>query len=273
MVLILSVRCLNCNNVDEFPRMDFDQIPFCSQCAATSNLVPETPAGKTPGMMSTTDDELTALFSRNLTLAAPTHFSQPSSNTEPNFSISQHYTHPTAFQMDSSDDDYNDPVAAQLMREQQASSNSQTGDYAGYLLSTNPGSSTSLNELEIALAHGAISPEEYRNAIESYTHTQQLELAAEKHRQYSQHQHDAGPTSMDMMEDTDASAALEENCSAHDMLMKARRERERRDPVYRSAEWFNDYYGGIDSSFMNQDEEAPCSLYGAAGSRLRPFDL
>jgi len=82
-------------------------------------------------------------------------------------------------------------------------------------------------------------------------------------------------TADSMMDDTNSisTPALAENCSAHDMLMNARRERERRDPVYRSAEWFNDYYGGVDSSFIN-DDEAPCSLYGAGGgSRLRPFEL
>lgn len=31
MMPFLAVRCLNCNNIDEFPRMDYDEIPYCSQ--------------------------------------------------------------------------------------------------------------------------------------------------------------------------------------------------------------------------------------------------
>jgi hypothetical protein len=238
MVLLLSVRCLNCNNVDEFPRMDFEQIPFCSQCAATSNLVPETPSQKEP-ILNTTDDELTALFARNLNLTAPAQFTQQQTSTfEPNYSISQHYIQPTSYAMDSDD---NDPAAAQLMREQQTSQ--LNGNYASYLMSTNPGSSTSLNELEIALAHGAISAEEYRNALEQFTVSQQLQSAASKHQeqlQQIQAIQQQQSTIDNMMDDTNSTGtlALAENCSAHDMLMNARRERERRDPVYRSAEWF-----------------------------------
>ncbi|KAF8252678.1 hypothetical protein K440DRAFT_631590 [Wilcoxina mikolae CBS 423.85] len=57
------------------------------------------------------------------------------------------------------------------------------------------------------------------------------------------------------------------------MEMLSAAKRREVDPVYRTSEWFNDYYGGVDMSFV-EDEEVPCSIYaGAGGCFLRPFDL
>lgn len=75
---------------------------------------------------------------------------------------------------------------------------------------------------------------------------------------------------MEMQQSRDmARRGLEENCSAHSLLSASAAQR--KDPVFRTAEFFNDYYGGVDASW-EEDEDAPCSVY-AAGGRLRPFDL
>lgn len=60
---------------------------------------------------------------------------------------------------------------------------------------------------------------------------------------------------------------LEEECDALSLLSAAGQQR---DPVFRNSEFFNDYYGGGDVGW-GEDEEAPCVV--GTGGRLRPFDL
>lgn len=109
-------------------------------------------------------------------------------------------------------------------------------EYAEYLLASDLSSPTSENELEIALAHGLISAEEY-----------------ERHQRGRRR-------------------ALGEGCSAMEMLSAANKERERAQPWY--AEWENETYGSIDVGMGESDEESPCAVgMGASGGRLRPFDF
>ncbi|KAF8543550.1 hypothetical protein BDD12DRAFT_915792 [Trichophaea hybrida] len=284
----LSVRCLNCQNLDTFPRINLDEIPYCGQCASTTNLVPEPqPLQKPPQQQQSTmpydDDELIQLFSRNLYLtqqqpspaAPPTPPMSASSPTCQNFSITQHYHHsshqlhapPSPQQSHNEDEmlDPSDPVSAQLFFEvqqqqvQQQQTKSSDREYAEYLMSSDLSSPNSINELEIALAHGIISNQEYQQSIDNYKHNAQIAEDARRHQE------------MMMTQQQQQQKALGENCSAMEMLSAAKRREI--DPVYRTSEWFNDYYGGVDMSFV-EDEEVPCSIYaGAGGCFLRPFDL
>ncbi|KAI5776526.1 hypothetical protein EDC01DRAFT_451540 [Geopyxis carbonaria] len=277
----LSIRCLNCSNVDDLPRMHHDNIPYCSQCASTSNLVPEMPeAPKTPENNDTDMDmDLAAMFNRHLNLTYKhsenhsTPITPPSSSpTATNFSISQHYHHsshlmaPPSPQSSEPSNDF-DPVSAQLFNEATAHSAAQLAaaeqsrkdrEYAEYLMGSDLSSPNSLNELQIAVAHGIISSQEYSNAVDALTHKAQIAQAAEAHSAMMQ------------------SKALEENCSAMDMLSAAARQSQKSDPVFRSSEWFNDYYGGVDQeAAMAMDDESPCSVSAwenSGGCRLQPFD-
>ncbi|KAA8902956.1 hypothetical protein FN846DRAFT_780324 [Sphaerosporella brunnea] len=243
----LSVRCLACQNLDSFPRMSYEDIPYCSQCASTSDLVPETPPAATKAPAATTPDDLIALFNQQLYLSSSQQQQLATPPTSPipataKFSISQHYNHSM----------HHTPQQQQRQQQQQApsppsSAKSADREYAEYLLASDLSSPNSLNELEIALAHGIVSGEEYARAVAGYTLATQREQAQ---RYQMQHQR----------------KALEEDCSAMDMLRAAKS----RDDM---SAWCNDYYGGVDSGFVD-DEEAPCSVYaGNAGCRLRPFDL
>ncbi|RPA94650.1 hypothetical protein L873DRAFT_1700414 [Choiromyces venosus 120613-1] len=266
MLTFIAVRCLNCNNVDQFPRMDYDEIPYCSQCAATSGLVPATPPTK-PDQTWEGGDELANLFSRNLSLRdnSPEELLLTPPGASPtgiNFSVSQHYIQPTAF---------GKPAAE---KPQEPASGSSTADqersYIQYLLSSNLGSESSTNDLEIALAHGIIDNNMYNQALE--THNQLL-------RQREQQEAEARMIQVQIMSEMQqgqsrqATMALEENCTAHSLLSATGRQKAQ-DPVFRTSDFFNDYYGGVDSSYLDDDEYAPCSVYGGQGScHLRPFDL
>lgn len=128
----------------------------------------------------------------------------------------------------------------QLEMEQKA----RDREYAEYLLTSDLSSGNSRNELEIAIAHGLISTEEYRAAVEKMQVRAGLVGQGESFGR-----------------------ALGEDCSAMEMLQRAKQERE----TERRSEWCNDYYGGMDESV--EDEEAPCSVGGwEQGCRLRPFD-
>ncbi|KAL7272992.1 hypothetical protein RUND412_004179 [Rhizina undulata] len=257
MVFLLAIRCLNCNNIDDFPRMDYDEIPYCSQCASTSNLVPTTPPAK-PQQPSwnTAGDDLSALFSRNLSLLdnpppTPPMSSTTTSPTTANFSISQHYHHSVHIA----------PQPPAPPPQQELSKQDQT--YLQYLLNSNLGSAHSQNELEIALAHGIISHQAYTTAVSAFT--EQMRLNTERER-YEAQMRGHG-------QDMQMGEGLQEDCDAASMLAAAQRERERKqDPTFRSSDFFNDYYGGVDTGMMD-DEETPCSFYGAAQGRLKPFDL
>jgi len=156
-----------------------------------------------------------------------------------NFSISQHYHHsshqlhapPSPQQSHTEEEmlDSADPVSAQLFFEQQQQQQEQTKssdrEYAEYLMSSDLSSPNSINELEIALAHGIISSQEYQSSIESYKHKAQIAEDARRHQE---------------MMNNAQSQALEENCSAMELLSAAKRRE--LDPVYRTSEWFNEYY-------------------------------
>ncbi|CUS13292.1 unnamed protein product [Tuber aestivum] len=267
MLTFIAVRCLNCNNVDQFPRMDYDEIPYCSQCAATSNLVPATPPSK-PDQTWTAGDELANLFSRNLSLLdnAPTTLPPTPPGASPtgiNFSVSQHYIQPTAFREPAVEDPRESAARSSATADRERS-------YIQYLLSSNLGSETSTNDLEIARAHGIIDSNMYNQALE--THNQLL-------RQREQQEAEARMIQAQIMDEMQqeqsrqATVALAEDCSAHSLLSAAGGQKTQ-DPVFRTSDFFNDYYGGVDSSFLDDDEYAPCSVYGGQGScHLRPFDL
>ncbi|KAG0123917.1 hypothetical protein HOY82DRAFT_543977 [Tuber indicum] len=266
MLTFIAVRCLNCNNVDQFPRMDFDEIPYCSQCAASSNLVPATPPAK-PDQTWASEDELASLFSRNLSLLdnAPDARSPTPPGASPtgiNFSISQHYIQPTTF---------GKPAADKPHESAAGNSNAdRERTYIQYLLSSNLGSETSTNDLEIALAHGIIDSNMYHQALGA--HNQLL-------RQREQQEAEARMIQAQIMNEMQreqsrqATTALGEDCSAHSLLSIASGQKTQ-DPVFRTSDFFNDYYGGVDSGYLDDDEYAPCSVYGGQGScHLRPFDL
>jgi len=224
--------------------------------------------------MPTADDELLiTLFNRNLYFSHPAA-AAASPPTPPltspvaaSFSISRHYHHsshppvqppsPPATAI-ADDNEMADDASVQLLHEhhyhqqqqqqQQQQVKSSDREYAEYLMSSDLSSPNSLNELEIALAHGVITPVEYQRSLESYTHRSQLVDNARRHQE--------------MM----GSRALSENCSAMEMLSAAKRSGAPR------KEWCNDYYGG-DTSYEDEDELAPCAVYsGASGCRLVPFD-
>ncbi|KAH0607320.1 uncharacterized protein H6S33_003308 [Morchella sextelata] len=255
MMPYVSVRCLNCNNIDEFPRMDYDEIPYCSQCASTTNLVPTTPPTKPqPGQQQWSDptsDDLANLFSRNLSLIDPPATPPTSPPATINYSVSQHYTHPTYA-----------PFLAQQQQQQPQprpattiTTTAEQNTYIQYLLQSNLGSTSSQNDLEIALAHGIIDHNTYTHALT--THNQLLQQQAQQQQQQMR-----------------ASQALTEECSAHSMLSASAATKQRSDPVYRTSEYFNEYYGGVNDEYLDEDEMAPCSVYSAGGGgRLRPFDL
>lgn len=85
-------------------------------------------------------------------------------------------------------------------------------------MSSDLSSPNSVNELEIALAHGIISAEEYQHAITAARRKQEM-------------------MNEEMLRNAGASRALGENCSAMDMLSAARREKEEQ-----QQQWCNDYY-------------------------------
>ncbi|KAI5858085.1 hypothetical protein BZA05DRAFT_331436, partial [Tricharina praecox] len=266
----LSVRCLNCHNLDTFPRLSYDQVPFCSQahppellqlCASTNSLVPEgplsgptptstpTPAPPPPPQMSSADDDFVALFNRNLFFSHPPAASPPTppltSPVAATFSISRHYHHSS-----------HPAVQSYYHHQQQVKSSDR--EYAEYLMSSDLSSPNSLNELEIALAHEIISPVEYQRSLESYTHRSQLEENARRHQVLMGSSGGGG------------AVALSENCSAMEMLAAAKRSSNNNVPS--RSEWCNDYYGG-DMGYEDEDEMAPCAVYtGASGCRLAPFD-
>lgn len=238
------------------------------KCSATNNLVPETPEKPSE------TDELAALLSRGLTLATPATASmssrweavQEQQKQPPNYSVSQYYTHATALQAPSSQGP--DLTELQLQREMELETEpilavTHAREHAQRLIANNHSAAPSLNELERALVHGAISPEEYSSAVEAYAFRSET-LAVHQHAN-------------DLM-------GMEEDISAHEMLRRAeeqrekeRRSRERKDPVFKRDEWCNDYYGGLDSNasvyMEDMDDESPCTVYtGPAGQRLKPFD-
>lgn len=101
-------------------------------------------------------------------------------------------------------------------------------EYTRYLLTSDLSSPNSSNAVAIAAAH------------QEQEQQQQLQKQQEQQR------------------------ALEEKCSASQMLAAAAREREM---------WNNETYGGLDNGM--DDEEAPCFIgfsAGGHGGRLRPFD-
>lgn len=151
----------------------------------------------------------------------------------------------------------------------------QEKTYIQYLLTSNLGSDTSSNDLEIALAHGIIDRNEYSRAINVNNQLRQQRghealMAAQREVMQQESMAVQQQLFMEMQQSRDmARRGLEENCSAHSLLSASAAQR--KDPVFRTAEFFNDYYGGVDASW-EEDEDAPCSVY-AAGGRLRPFDL
>lgn len=171
-----------------------------------------------------------------------------------NFSVSQHYTHPTTFR----------PPTPQLQAQPSIqhipdtamASTDQERAYIQYVLASNLGSETSSNDLEIALAHGIIDHQEYEHAV-----TLNTQLRAQKQQHGTAVPGGVGGGRALAM-------ALDENCDAHSMMnaLAAGRKAPALD------EFRNDYYGGVDRSWEDEDEMNPCSVY-AAGSRLRPFDL
>ncbi|CCX16446.1 hypothetical protein FPQ18DRAFT_339714 [Pyronema domesticum] len=259
----ISLQCDSCQHTDNFfPRMS----PYCSQC--TSNFGPSKApsAAQMPADPSTprtmTDEDLIQLFTRNMQFtqaAPPTPIASP---TTSKFSVSQHYNHsshypyhppsPPAAEMEMDD------ASSQLLAEQLASLQMSTQpqqpqqktsdrEYMEYLMSSDLSSPNSVNELEIALAHGIISAEEYQHAITAARRKQEM-------------------MNEEMLRNAGASRALGENCSAMDMLSAARREKEEQ-----QQQWCNDYYPGQQED-VDDEEESPCSIY-SAGYRLRPFDL
>lgn len=225
------------------------------------NLVPATPPTK-PEQTWAGGDELASLFSRNLSLldnntpsALPPLTPRTASPTGVNYSISQHYIQPTAF---------NQPSEVKFQDASGSSSISpadQERSYLQYLLSSNLGSATSTSDLEIARAHGIIGDDVYGQALAAHAR-----IVYEREQQAAESQllreSQMYPPSQDSM-------ALEEDCSAHSLLSVTGRQKA--DPDLRTAEFFNDYYGGVDSSYLDDDEYAPCAVYGAC--QLRPFDL
>jgi len=146
----------------------------------------------------------------------------------------------------------------------------QERSYIQYLLSSNLGSETSTNDLEIALAHGIIDSNMYNQALE--THSQLLRQREEQEAQACMIQSQI-MGEMQQEQARQATAALREDCSAHSLLSVAGGQKTQ-DPAFRTSDFFNDYYGGVDSSYLDDDEYAPCSVYGGQGScHLRPFDL
>lgn len=274
MMPFLAVRCLNCNNIDEFPRMDYDEIPYCSQvcplsilplllnlpadtnkCSSTSNLVPATPPSKQQSHWGNNgDDELASMFSRGLSLA-DTPMTPPTSPPTANFSVSQHYTHPTNFRPPTPQQQPQPSV--QQMPDAAMTPTDQERAYIQYVLASNLGSAASSNDLEIALAHGIIDHHEYEHAVALNT---QLRAQQQQHGGAVPGGVGGGGRALAM--------ALDENCDAHSMMnaLAAGRKAPGVD------EFRNDYYGGVDTSWEDEDETAPCSVY-AAGARLRPFDL
>lgn len=135
-------------------------------------------------------------------------------------------------------------------------STDQERAYIQYVLASNLGSEASSNDLEIALAHGIIDHQEYEHAVALNT-----QLRAQKQQHGTAVPGGVGGGRALAM-------ALDENCDAHSMMnaLAAGRKAPALD------EFRNDYYGGVDRSWEDEDEMNPCSVY-AAGSRLRPFDL
>ncbi|KAA8894902.1 hypothetical protein FN846DRAFT_785730 [Sphaerosporella brunnea] len=222
----LSIRCLACQNLDSFPRMSYEDIPYCSQCASTSDLVPETAPTATKAPAPTPDD-LIALFNQQLYLSSSqqqlaTPLTSPIPATA-KFNTSQQYNHSMHH-------------ASQQQQQQQAPSPSTSAkladrEYAECLLASDLSSPNSLNELEIALAHGIVSGEEYGRAVAGYTLAAQRE-EAQRYQMQRQRK------------------ALEEDCSAMDMLRAAKSSDD-------STAWCKYYHGGAG---WVDDEEAPCRV-------------
>lgn len=250
----LSVRCLACQNLDSFPRMSYEDIPYCSQCASTSDLVPETPPTATKAPAATTPDDLIALFNQQLYLSSSqqqlaTPLTSPIPATA-KFNTSQQYNHsmhhasqqqqqqqapsPSTSAVDISDDDLmcddDLEVSRQLYSEMQLQKLADR-EYAECLLASDLSSPNSLNELEIALAHGIVSGEEYGRAVAGYTLAAQRE-EAQRYQMQRQRK------------------ALEEDCSAMDMLRAAKSSDD-------STAWCKYYHGGAG---WVDDEEAPCRV-------------
>lgn len=153
--------------------------------------------------------------------------------------------------------------------------------YIQYLLNSNLGSESSQNDLEIALAHGIIDQAAYQRALG--VHNQLLQQRGHEELMMRQREQQEAESMMvqsqlfqEMQMREMAGRALGEDCSAHSLLSASAATRKKQDPVFRTAEFFNDYYGGVDASYAyeDDDEAAPCSVYGGqAGCRLRPFDL
>jgi hypothetical protein len=186
-----------------------------------------------PAPSSSSPEDLISLFNQQLFLSSPPppppqqqqQQQQPTPPLSPaNFSISQHYHH-SAHRTPLSPPHSTIDDSEMLELEER----DHDREYAEYLLASDLSSPNSLNELEIALAHGVITGQEYSAAARRYL-------------------------------DRQGRKALEERCSAAEMLGAAQRER---------SAWSNEYYGQLD---MEEDEEVPCQVYGA-GRGLRPFEL
>ena len=116
-------------------------------------------------------------------------------------------------------------------------------EYAEFLMSVDLSSPSALNELQIELALGVISVHEYQSAIENYKHRAQIAHDAQRHQAMMQAQQSNAviATGNNSCGNTNnSSRALGENCSAMELLSAAKREEV--DPVFRTSEWFNDYY-------------------------------
>ena len=116
-------------------------------------------------------------------------------------------------------------------------------EYAEFLMSVDLSSPSALNELQIELALGVISVHEYQSAIENYKHRAQIAHDAQRHQAMMRAQQSnaviaTGNNSCDNT--NNSNRALGENCSAMELLSAAKRREV--DPVFRTSEWFNDYY-------------------------------
>ncbi|TGZ84592.1 hypothetical protein EX30DRAFT_345297 [Ascodesmis nigricans] len=314
-----TARCLACDNADtHYPRLNYNhtELPYCSNCASTTSLIPDplysvpSPPSKDVSPSFNNDfTDLAAMFSKNMVLSQQQmqyehqqyllqnsqqvpHEMLPTPPMSPtaNYSISQHYHHSTythsppqvptqpqqtAFNVDDMMDD--DPVSSQLF-----------GEMAAY--------STQQQQRQ---------QQEY-DLLQQQLQQQQVEAeAAERQRlerEYAAYLYSAdlsSPSSNDALAIEEAveqrvqrNQALDENCSASEMLLAAAKEREVKKaedermenerkigraeaPAFRNSEWFNDYYGGLDSmyeTYADADEDAPCCIVGMGGVRLKPFD-
>lgn len=246
----LSMRCLNCQSLGGSARLGGDVIPYCSQCLSEPNL----------GISQPQQLQL------QLQLQQLQQISPPQDDQLQQLQRQRQYS------------DHNDLI-------RMFSQNLNLGHQypaAGQAPLTPPETSPTSANFSIS--------QHYHHSVQQTPPSPKQELphlalgaSQHMHSEFRDYTMTAAPadTQYEIVDtDTYNSMALDENCSAMEMLRAGERERERKDAVYATNPWDNDYYGsggGVDFSDVDVDEESLCSIYGASSvggaCRLKPFEL